>query len=375
MDKFYNYNGMNIPIKIITAGFAIFSMIFGSSNVVFPLILGKNFESNWTIANFGWCLATVLIPMIGYYGAMLFDADNKKYLKPLGKYTISILIFVLMMMVLGVVSRGVNVSFGGIHIVSPKTSEIVFNLIFCIITILLAWHPGKIVQLLGLIFTPLKFGGILIVILGAMYFSNSDIQLSEFPKSTALVDGFKWGYQTMDLLASFIMATSIYIYIKSILPEDEKENKKMLLKFCAWTCFIGGLVLAAVYSGLAFIGAKYAIQLQGIADEALFTKVAETAMGNYASWFVAIVISICCLATNIILSSVLTDYIFKDILKEKVNRRIILVSVGILTLAISFFGFTTICSYMGIILEKIYPVLIIFVVARIAVYYTKRIKN
>ncbi len=366
---------MNIPLKIIIAGFAIFSMIFGSSNVVFPLILGKNFESNWTIANFGWCLATVLIPMVGYYGAMLFDADNKKYLKPLGKYIISILMFILMMMVLGVVSRGVNVSFGGIHIVSPETYEIIFNLIFCIITIALAWQPGKIVQILGLVFTPLKFGGIIIVILGAIYFSNSNIQLTEFSKPTALTEGFKWGYQTMDLLAAFIVSTSIYVYIKNILPENEKENKNMLLKFCAWACVIGGVVLTIVYSGLAFIGAKYATQLQGVPDEALFTKVAETAMGNYASWFVAIVIAACCLATNIILSSVLTDYIHKDILKEKINRKIILIFVGILTFTISLLGFTTICSYMSIILEKIYPILIIFVMARIVSYYVKKVKN
>ncbi len=366
---------MNIPLKIIIAGFAIFSMIFGSSNVVFPLLLGKDFESNWTIANFGWCLATVLIPMIGYYGAMLFDADNKKYLRPLGKYIISILMFILMMMVLGVISRGVNVSFGGIHIVSPETSEIVFNSIFCITTITLAWYPGKIVQILGLVFTPLKFGGILIVILGAIYFSNSNIQLSEFPKSTALIEGFKLGYQTMDLLAAFIASTSIYVYIKNILPESAKENKNMLLKFSAWSCFIGGVVLTIVYSGLSFIGAKYATQLQGVPDEALFTKIAETAMGNYTSWFVAIVIADCCLATNIILISVFTDYIHKDILKEKINRKIILIFVGILTFIISFLGFTAICSYMSIILEKIYPVLIIFVIAKIASYYVKKVKN
>lgn len=366
---------MNTPLKIIVAGFAIFSMIFGSGNVVFPLILGKNFGSNWTIANFGWCLATVLIPMVGYYGAMLFDADNKKYLKPLGKYTISILMFILMMMVVGVISRGVNVSFGGIHIVSPKTPEIIFNLIFCAIAIILAWHPGKIVQILGLVFTPLKFGGILIVILGAMYFAGSEIQLSEFSKTKALTEGFKWGYQTMDLLAAFIVSTSIYIYIKNILPEGKKDDKKLLLKYCAWACFIGGLVLASVYTGLTLIGAKYAIQLQGIADEALFTKVAETAMGNYASWFVAIVIAVCCLATNIILSSVFADYLYKDILREKISRKIILIFVGILTLVISFFGFTKICSYMAIILEKIYPILIIFVMARIISYYAKRIKD
>lgn len=368
---------MNTPLKIIIAGFAIFSMIFGSSNVVFPLIIGKNFGSNWTMANLGWLLATVLIPMVGYYGAMLFDADNRKYLKPLSKHLVALLMFLLMVMVgpFGVVARGVNVSFGGIHIVSPETPEVIFNLIFCIITIVLAWHPGKIVQLLGVVFTPLKFGGIVIVILGAMYFATSEIPESTFSRSTSLIEGFKYGYQTMDLLPAFVMSTSIFLYIKNVLPQDRQNDKKLFLKYCALTCTIGGIVLAVVYSGLVFIGAKYSPLLQGIADEALFAKVAESAMGSCASWFVAVVIAACCLATNIILSSVFTDYIHKDILKNKGKREVILISVGILSFVMSLLGFTKICSLLAIVLEKLYPALIIFVIAKIASYYLKKEKN
>lgn len=375
LDRLYHCDIMNVPLRIIIAGFAIFSMIFGSSNIVFPLIIGKDFSSNWTMANLGWCLATVLIPMVGYYGAMIFDADNKKYLRPLHKHIVSGLMLLLMLMFLGVVSRGINVSFGGIHIVSDRVPELIFNIAFCAITTILAWHPGKIVQLLGVIFTPLKFGGILIIVVGAIYFADSSIPQSTVSKSTALSEGFKWGYQTMDLLAAFIASASIYHYIKGILPKYQENNKKLLLKYCGWVCFVGGLVLTIVYSGLTFVGAKYSTLLQNVADEALFTKIAEAAMGSYASWFVAIVIAVCCLATNVMLSSVLTDYIYKDIASERLNRRLVLIAVEILTLVISFLGFSTICSYMAIILEKLYPVLIIFVIAKISYYYLKRREN
>ena len=363
--------------KVVLAGFAIFAMIFGSGNIVFPLIIGKNFASHWSISNLGWLLATVFVPLIGYYGAMLFDADTKKYLKPTGKYFIAIFTFLVMMMTgpFGVTARGVNVSFGGIHILSPNMPEWIFNIIYVAITILLAWNPGKIVHLLGTIFTPLKFGGIALIVIGALYFCESSIPVSEIPRLVAFINGFEMGYQTMDLLAAFIMATSIYVYIKNALPDDKKNDKNQLLKFCAWACLIGGIVLTVVYTGLAFVGAKYSIALQDTPDEALFTEVAKIAMGSYASWFVAIVIASCCLATNIVLSSIFTDYVYKDICKEKINRKLILILVGITTVAVSFLGFAKLCSLMGLILAKLYPIMIIFVIARIIYYYAKGSKE
>ena len=366
---------MSIASKAVFAGFAIFAMVFGSGNIVFPPIIGKDFTSNFVYALLGWLATTVVIPISGYFGAMLFDGDSKKYLSPLGKHATFIFMLVLMMMVgpFGVVARGVNVSFGGIHLLAPNISEIGFNVLYCILTILLAWNPGKIVQIMGSVFTPLKFGGVIIVTLGALYFGGS---LSEIPQSnesayTAFSGGFKEGFQTMDLLASFLMATSIFIYLKNSLPEDKKHDKKMMLRFSGLACLVGGLVLTIVYTGLVLIGAQYATVLQGVPNESLFPKIAELAMGSYASWFVAVVVAACCLATNIVLSSVFTDFVHKDILKEKFNRKIILMLVGALTFAMSLLGFYEICKILANVLSAIYPALIIFTIARIAYYFSK----
>lgn len=370
---------MGIIGKVVLAGFSIFSMVFGSSNIVFPLIIGKDSMANFSYSALGWLLATVLIPMIGYFGAMLFDADNKKYLSPLGKHATAILMFIIMMMVgpFGVIARGVNVSFGGVHILAPQVSEVLFNAIYCFLTILLAWHPGKIVQVIGVIFTPLKFGGMIAVIFGALFFANSLTDIEPAVNSAAIdfLKGFEVGYQTMDLLSAFLVATTIFIYIKNSMPEEKRENNKEVLKMIGMACIVGSVVLSVVYFGLVFVGAVYAPQLLATPDEALFTKIAELAMGGYASWFVATVIAACCLATNIVLSSVFTDYVHKDLLKEKFNRKIILLAVGCVTFAMSLLGFERICGMLGKILSAIYPALIIFVVLRIGYWIIKCRKN
>ncbi|MDR3224044.1 MAG: branched-chain amino acid transport system II carrier protein [Holosporales bacterium] len=361
--------------KVTVAGLAVFSMLFGSSNVVFPMIIGKKFPIDWGLADIGWLIATVLIPMIGYYGAMLFEADYRKYLSPIGKHLSAILMFIIMMMVgpFGAIARNINVSFGGINVVSPDVSNVIFNAIYCVIMTLSAWNPGKIVQVIGIIFTPLKFGGVGIVILGALYFCKSNVPLEIHQDvGNAFLEGFKTGYQTMDLLAAFILSSSIYLYIKNALPEEKKNDKKTLLKFCGYSCVIGGVALSIVYTGLVFVSSNCSTLLGNTPDEGLFAKAAEISMGNYASWFVAIVTAICCLATNIALTSIFADYVHEEICRKKFNRQIILVFVGISAFAMSLLGFSTICNILGFVLEKVYPAIIAFVMLRVLLYYCKK---
>ncbi|MDR1365287.1 MAG: hypothetical protein LBJ42_01720, partial [Holosporales bacterium] len=58
-----------------------------------------------------------------------------------------------------------------------------------------------------------------------------------------------------------------------------------------------------------------------------------------------------------------------DILRGKVDRRITLVGVGAASFMMSLLGFSGICSILGMILEKVYPALIAFVIVRIAHHY------
>ena len=56
--------------NMAVAGFAMFSMVFGAGNIVFPLILGRDSTtlSLWGIL--GWGLTSVLVPTLGYYAAL-----------------------------------------------------------------------------------------------------------------------------------------------------------------------------------------------------------------------------------------------------------------------------------------------------------------
>lgn len=358
--------------KVLVAGFAIFSFIFGSGNVVFPLVLGNAAGSSMMYSIFGWTLSTTLIPLLGFFGSFLFDGDNKKYMAPLGKYVSFGLMLIIMLLVgpTGVTPRGVNVAYGAFYVVNPGMNETLFNFVFCAITLWLAWNPAKIVEIIGKVFTPIKLGGIALIALMALVLGPKliDIPASAFEVKDIFSNSFKTGFQTMDLLAAFLTASMIFKYLRNAVKEIGLSEKS-IFKFSAASCIVGGVALAAVYAGLIIVGAQYSLLLDGVPDTSLLSRVAEISMGGAALWSVATIISVSCLATNIALTSVFTEFVHTDILRGRGNKKTILVIVSAITFGSSLLGFEKLCGLLGAVLEYLYPLLIVFVVMRIIYFY------
>ncbi len=368
--------------NMAVAGFAMFSMVFGAGNIVFPLILGRDFTTSSWYAIMGWGLTAVIIPVLGYFCALLFFGDVKRFWKPLervpviGKHLPIICMSVLMCICgpFGTLARSVTIAFESVYVSMP-IDKVVFNLIFCLVAAILAWNPGKVVQLIGVIFTPLKFGGVVIVAACAMYFGGS---FSDMPQCTAgvgdvMMHGAAMGYQTMDLIAGVMFGASIFAYIKKAVGEGASTID--LLKFSTIACIICGLTFLTTYIFLVFCGAMYSNELVGCASAGLFPEIARISMGQFASCCVSIIIAACCLATNIATSSAFTDFIYKEICKEKVNRQVLLVATCAITFGCSLLGFEAICNILGAVLKVVYPLLIVFVLYRTVQYFACKMYN
>ena len=52
-------------IDVVTAGFALFAMLFGAGNLIFPPMLGYELGSSWGVASFAFILTGVGIPLMG----------------------------------------------------------------------------------------------------------------------------------------------------------------------------------------------------------------------------------------------------------------------------------------------------------------------
>ena len=361
--------------KILVAGFAIFAMVFGSGNIVFPLIVGKSYPNYWGVASLGWLLTAVIVHFIGDFSSILYDADNKKFLKPFGKYLAFAIMLVIMLITgpFGAMARSVNVSYDCIAAAISGIDGNVFKFIYCLLMTALAWNPGKLVDIIGIIFTPLKFGGLLVVILLGLYLKdpNMPVLANSASGSEAFIEGANLGYQTMDMLTAFMAMGTIYAYIKNSLPESEQSNKSLLIKSSAYSFLIAGIIISIIYVGLIYLGAQYSPLLQNTDNAALFPKIAELSLGPSAAWITAVIIAVCCLGTNVALTVIFANYLYENILNKKITQKPLILFTGLLTFVMSLLGFDKICVILGKILSVIYPILIVFVIIRIIQYYKK----
>ena len=109
---------------VLTAGFAMFSMFFGSGNLVFPLAAGFKTQGMFSYTLIGWIITAVIVPFIGVMGFIRSEGNRDVYYSNLGKsgaFAINFLIFMLVGP-FGVVPRCILVSFGGFNLMYPSST-------------------------------------------------------------------------------------------------------------------------------------------------------------------------------------------------------------------------------------------------------------
>lgn len=70
------YSWKNVVLK----GFALFAMLFGAGNLIFPPMLGKTLADSWAIGTMGFILTGVGFPLLGILSTSL---SGKKILRNL----------------------------------------------------------------------------------------------------------------------------------------------------------------------------------------------------------------------------------------------------------------------------------------------------
>lgn len=349
---------------VLTAGFAMFSMFFGSGNLVFPLVLGRDVTSLYPYATMGFIVTAVLVPFIGLIGMILYDGNTREYFSRLGRVPSFILVLLILSLMgpLGVVPRCITVAYGGLHILYPTLPYFVFSLIFCSIITILIWRSNRVIDVLGLFLTPFKLGGLMFLMLIGLYYAEPALPGS-ITEVQSLGKGLTLGYQTMDLMAAFFFSSATVQYLRSHLrPQDGRDQ---LIRISIVAALIGAIILGLSYVGFIALGAKYAPELSYVAPESLLVVISQKALGNIALPIVSFTMAIACLATSVILTLLFVEFFQKEVCRDKISeKQSILITVAA-TFGMSLLGFSKICELLGIILEVAYPALIALAITNI----------
>ena len=65
----------NRQLSFVVIGLALFSMFFGSGNLIYPLFIGQLAEGQWITATMGFLLTAVLVPLAGVAAMVVYKGD------------------------------------------------------------------------------------------------------------------------------------------------------------------------------------------------------------------------------------------------------------------------------------------------------------
>lgn len=350
---------------IISTGFALFAMFFGSGNLVFPITVGQQSEGHYLLAALGILLTGVLVPFLGVLGMMLYKGDLDSFFGCLGKK--GIFMFSLLALSLlgpfGVVARCLTVAHGALLLLFPDASLPFTSLLLCISIYCLAVNKNKIISALGTVLTPLLLLAIaMIAFFGLKQGTIPDtISLSGW---NALKNGFFQGYQTMDLLAAFFFSQFVIKHLHTKLSSDEAGRS--LFKVFWKSSLIGAAILSSIYFALVMLGWIYSPILTDIPPQEMLGVIAIESLGSIAAPCVCIAVLFACLTTAIVLASLFADFLRNEVAKNKIgNKQSLLITLGI-AFVVSTFDFAGIARFLGPMVEIIYPALIMLTLINIA---------
>lgn len=357
---------------ILTAGFAMFSMFFGSGNLIFPLLIGYHTTTQFPMGLLGLFITAVLIPFLGVLGMVLYAGDRTAYFSRLGKIPAYLLILSMLALMgpFGVVPRCLTVAYGSLQPLFPELSLRLFGAAFCLLLLGCTWHRNNIVHVIGVWLTPIKLSGVFLLIVVGIWQAGPlppETLLSLLPMQ-ALGAGMRWGYQTMDLIAAFFFSSTIVAYFQTHIRTSQATESHAQNVFYASlaACCIGAVILALCYCGFVMLGAYHAPNLITVPPESMLATIGIQTLGK--SLGIPIVVAtmvVGCLATAAILTTLFVDFVYDTTRSLHIPYHVILVvSLAVAYLG-SLWGFSAVCQWLTWILVVAYPALIMLAISNL----------
>ncbi len=340
----------------------MFAMLFGSGNVIFPLILGRDSGNQLFFGLLGFLLTAVLVPLLGLLSTMLSHGDYKALLAPLGK-TPAFLITLTCMILLGpfaIAPRCVTISYAAIKMHYPSLNLFFFSIVCSSLIFLAAVKKNQIVDLLGRFLGPIKITLLLFIVIKGL-FSPFSMGAARLTKMEGFTQGILSGYGTCDLLGVIFLSGLILSGLHKGMHPEKKKDSWAIIKWGLQASAIGGLLLALVYTGFCLVAGFYGEQLAGVDRGNLFSALSVLVLGEEGGLLANSTIAISCMATAIALSAVFAMYLHKDLLGGRISYVVALAITSVITACMACLGFSGIMRALGPIIQVLYPILIVYV--------------
>lgn len=360
----------------ILYGFSIFSMFFGSGNLVFPLVVGVQNADNWLAGFIGFFLTGIILPFLGLFVIKLHQGNYNNFFAEAGivaKHAVPL--FTLSLLgAFGVIPRCITVAHGGLEFLSMGISLTTFSFFFCFICYVTCLNDKIMFSILGKFLTPILLAFLtILIIVGLNQSQHIETNIQAF--SNNIVDGFFRGYSTMDLFASFFFSSLIFKQIESMaIANGTNSDTKSIIKAALGPSIFGAILLGLIYLGFVYLGSHYKFLVFNLSDELILPAIANHLLGQNGALFICVVIILSCLTTAVALNSIYAQYLCSFKYVGTKRYPIILAITTIISFIISMLDFKNIATILGPLLNISYPSLIALTIMSILFRDYKKIK-
>lgn len=329
-------------------GFAFFATYFGAGNLIFPPQLGLNSGSAYLSGLSGLTLSGIFLPIftlivIGLNGDVHSITDH------VGKYTYHILLAALMLVCTFVsIPRTCATAIQlGIRGNIPSAPFIPLVIVYFIISFFFAADKNNVMDRMGKYLTPLL--ALILVVIAIMGVASP----IETPVSPAVpnpfVNAFLGGYNTGDVLVSFIMAA---VFISSINAKGYTAvaQRNRCLIGCGIIAFV---LLFIIYGSLLYMGACVSGDYpQSIGRAELLVAIIQR-VGGAVMIPMGIAVVLACLTTAIGQIAAVAE--FTSQATGRFSYRQVAIGCCILSALTALLGVDGIVTYIGWIFGVCYP--------------------
>lgn len=353
-------------------GFMLFAIFFGAGNLIFPPSLGLESGQFFWPSILAFVITGIGLPLMG---VMVGALDKQGYIGSINKIhpVFSIVFLVSIYLTIGplfAIPRTASTSFEMtvtpiIHSSSPIWL-FVFSVVYFLIVLYLCLNPGKIVDRIGAILTPLLLITIIAMIIKGFVDFGGGAQNTANPEAyTSTLGGFSKGftegYLTMDAIAAIAFSMIVVNAIKATGVKHAND----IFKQTAMAGIIAAIALAVIYISLGFIGnhmiipeetmKKLVENNQNIGAYLLITM-ADTGFGSLGKYLLGIIVALACLTTACGLIVSVSEY-FNSIL-PKISYKVYVFIFTIISFILSNLGLNAVIKLSIPVLLIVYPIAI-----------------
>ena len=328
-------------------------------------MLGNQSGSSMFIALIGFVVTAVVFPVLGILAVAKSDGVEN-----LGARVGPLFSIVYPTIVFLAIGPGIAIPRNGSLAfemsVAPYIAEggsliiprLIYTVLFFGLAYFLSFSPGKMVDRIGKVITPMLVVLILIFFAGSVMNLPVDIASPTTAYQTPFVKGILEGYNTMDILAALNYGLVIALTIKRYDIEDEKS----IIKYSSGAGLVAGLILFIVYSMLAYVGMITSSGNQDIANGGgILFNVTNDVFGVYGSVILILIFTLACLTTVVGLVTSVSEY-FTELTNNKISYTKWITFFTLIAFVLANFGLDSILQFSVPILFAIYPTAIILII-------------